>query len=56
MKKFACRDAGMNCDFQATGNTDEEIMEKCMEHGRTAHNMKLSPQDQQKMKRLIKNV
>lgn len=37
MKKLACRDMGMNCDFVATGMTDEEVMQKLGAHGKMTH-------------------
>lgn len=37
MKKLACRDMGMNCDFVAMGATDEEVVQKLGEHGKMTH-------------------
>ena len=34
-----CRDVGVDCDFTARGETDQEIMQQCAEHARTAHGM-----------------
>jgi predicted small metal-binding protein len=39
MKVVSCRDVGMDCDFQARGATVEEVMKKCTEHARSAHDM-----------------
>jgi len=36
-KTLSCRDVGVDCDFQATGNTNEEILAKAAEHAKTAH-------------------
>ena len=36
-KILRCRDVGVDCDFEARGATEEEILQKCSEHGRTAH-------------------
>jgi predicted small metal-binding protein len=38
-KTLNCRDVGPDCDFVATGETDEEIMMKAAEHARTAHGL-----------------
>src|SRR6266404_6997391 len=38
-KTVSCRDVGMDCDFVAKGETDEDIMQQAAEHARTAHNM-----------------
>lgn len=41
----SCRDVGMDCDFEARGETEQEIMQKCEEHARTAHGMDKIPAD-----------
>jgi predicted small metal-binding protein len=38
-KIVRCRDVGVDCDFEARGQTDEEIMQKCANHARSAHGM-----------------
>ncbi len=49
-----CRDMGADCDYVAEGKTEEEMMYKAAEHGRTAHGIKeLSDQDKRKMRRLM---
>jgi len=45
MKRISCRDVGVECDFVATGKTDDEVMKACAEHGKTAHNMDNLPPD-----------
>lgn len=47
MKIINCRTVGVDCDFEARGETDEEVMQKCAEHARTAHNMTEIPPDLQ---------
>ena len=42
-KTISCRDVGVDCDFVATGETEQEILQKCSEHARTAHNMNELP-------------
>jgi predicted small metal-binding protein len=37
---ISCRDAGVDCDFQAQGSSMEEVMQKCADHGIEAHGMK----------------
>ncbi len=57
MKRFKCRDAGMNCDYVAEGNTDDEVMQKAREHGKSAHGMQqLSPDMEKNVRQQIKNV
>ena len=36
-KTLSCRDVGMDCDFTARGETEEEIMQQIKEHALT-HN------------------
>lgn len=44
-KVLRCRDVGMDCDFVARAETEEEILKKAAEHAQTAHNMKEIPQE-----------
>jgi len=44
-KIVRCREVGVDCDFEARGATEEEVLEKCAEHGRTAHGIQdLTPE------------
>ena len=38
--RISCRDAGVDCDFQAEGTSLDEVMQLCAEHGNREHNMK----------------
>jgi len=38
--QITCRDAGVDCDFAATGASLDEILQQCAEHGIREHNMK----------------
>jgi len=54
-KVLSCRDAGVDCDFVARGETVEEILKQCVEHGRKAHDMKEIPKDlEKKIRSLIR--
>lgn len=46
-KVISCRDVGMDCDFEARGETEQEIMQKCAEHARAEHGMTEIPADVQ---------
>lgn len=37
METFACKSLGIDCDFEVTGATKEEVMKAAMEHGGTVH-------------------
>ena len=44
-KIVRCREVGVDCDFEARGATEEEVLQKCSEHGRTAHGIQeLTPE------------
>lgn len=54
-KVIRCRDAGVDCDFVARGETEEELFRNAFEHGRTFHGMKEIQKDlQEKMRKLIR--
>ena len=38
-KVLKCKDVGMDCDFVARGETEEEILKQAAEHAGTAHGM-----------------
>ena len=44
-KVLRCRDVGMDCDFVARAQTEEEILEKVAEHATTTHEMKEIPEE-----------
>jgi predicted small metal-binding protein len=57
VKNFKCADVGLNCAFEATANTTEQLMPKIADHARTAHGMARIPEDVLgKIKAAIKDV
>ena len=55
MKKFACRDTGMDCPFEASAENEEELMQKISAHAKEAHGMEnIDEATLQKMKAAIK--
>lgn len=42
VKRFACRDAGVICKAEVTGETDEEVLAKAVEHAREKHGVDLA--------------
>ncbi len=38
-KLFRCRDIGNNCDYQVSGKSEEEVLQRVSEHAKRAHNM-----------------
>ena len=57
MYVLSCRDAGVDCDFEARASTLDEVMQLCAEHGAAAHNMKgFGPDLYLKMKQCVQVV
>ena len=44
-KVLRCRDVGMDCDFEARAETEEEILKKAAEHAGAVHNMEEIPDE-----------
>jgi predicted small metal-binding protein len=44
-KVLKCREVGLDCDFVARADTEEEIMEQVVEHANTTHGVKDMPED-----------
>ena len=41
-KSFRCRDAGVVCRAEITGQTEEEVLEQAVAHARDAHGVDLT--------------
>jgi predicted small metal-binding protein len=39
-KLLRCRDLGPDCDFEACGETAEEVLKTAVDHARTIHGLK----------------
>lgn len=44
-KVLRCRDAGMDCDFVARGETEEDVMKQASEHALKDHGMEKVPDE-----------
>lgn len=42
MKSFACQDAGVICNARVTGETEDEVLAKAVEHARNKHGVDLT--------------
>jgi len=52
-----CRDAGVDCDFEARAATLDEVLQLCADHGIREHNMKgFGPELYTKMQRCVRVV
>lgn len=41
-KSFRCQDAGVVCSAKVTGETEEEVLAKAVEHAREVHGVDLT--------------
>ena len=56
-KELRCRDIGMNCDYKANGNTEEEVLQQASAHARTAHQItEMPPELAAKVRAAIRTV
>ncbi|HXG91989.1 MAG TPA: DUF1059 domain-containing protein [Blastocatellia bacterium] len=44
-KVVRCREVGVDCDFEARGETVEEVMQQCAAHAQTDHGMSEIPEE-----------
>jgi predicted small metal-binding protein len=42
-KVVRCRDVGVDCDFSASGETVEEVLQACAQHAKEAHGFDAIP-------------
>jgi predicted small metal-binding protein len=53
-KVLACREVGMDCDYVARGNSEEEILAQAAVHAQHVHGMQdISPEVLEKVKSVI---
>ena len=56
-KVLRCRDVGMDCDFEAKGETVEEIMNQAAQHAKEEHGMsEITPEVVEKCKKAIHDL
>ena len=56
-KSISCADAGADCGWSATAETEEELMNKVAEHAKTDHkDMEITPEVIAKIKSIIKEI
>jgi predicted small metal-binding protein len=55
IKVVRCRDVGVDCDFEARAENEEEILKKCAEHASREHNMmEIPPEIIEKIREAIR--
>ena len=56
-KAIRCREVGVDCDFEARGETTEEVLQKCAEHARAEHGMtEIPPELAEKVQAAMREV
>ena len=55
MPSFKCKDVGLDCQWEAMAETEDELMQKIAEHAAEEHDMNAIPPDMMaKVKEAIK--
>jgi predicted small metal-binding protein len=55
--RINCRDAGVDCDFEAEASSLDEVMQLCADHGIREHNMKgFGPELYAKMRNCVRVI
>jgi predicted small metal-binding protein len=56
-KQLRCRDVGLNCDFEARGTTEEEVLQQASAHARATHQItEMPPELAAKVRAAIRTV
>lgn len=56
-KSISCADAGADCNWSTTAETEEELMEKVAEHVKAEHKeLQITPELVAKVKSIIKEI
>jgi predicted small metal-binding protein len=56
-KEIRCADVGMDCDFVTKAETQEELMQKVVQHAQEVHGItEITPELQQKVVEVIRDV
>jgi predicted small metal-binding protein len=56
-KELRCRDVGLDCDYQARGNSEDEVLRQAAEHARSVHRIQeMPPELAAKVKAAIRTV
>jgi predicted small metal-binding protein len=54
-KSFTCSDAGVNCNWSASAENHEDLLNKIKEHAKSVHNFEeIPPELYEKVKNAIK--
>ena len=57
MRKLSCKEAGeVDCNYEATGDTDDDVMRKASEHALSVHNHQITPDEDKKARSIIRSA
>ena len=57
MRKLSCKEAGeMDCNYEATGDTDDDVMRNARDHALSVHNHQITPEEEQKARSIIRSA
>ncbi|MBA2444895.1 MAG: DUF1059 domain-containing protein [Nocardioidaceae bacterium] len=56
MKELKCSDAGFDCDAVIQGESTEDVMAQAGPHAKEAHQVDVTPEMQEQMSPLIRDV
>ena len=54
-KVIHCGDMGCGCDFVVRGETMEEVLKVCVEHGKEVHEMNVTPDMLELIKGMVRD-
>ena len=54
-KVLRCRDTGADCDFEARADSEEEILRKAAEHAKEVHQMEVTPELADAVRKMIRD-
>jgi len=56
-KSISCADSGADCNWSATAETEEQLMQKIEEHAKAEHkDLEITPELVAKIKSIIKEI
>ena len=56
MKKLACRDVGLDCDFVMEGVSEEEVLDKAQQHAYEVHAIKSEEMTSEQKVKIQENI
>ena len=54
MKSLRCRDIGFDCKHEIRAEDENEILQQAAEHAQTVHNVTVTPEMAEQVKKLIR--